>query len=84
MFATCKALLTRRSAPARHLAMGSSAPRRLQVLFCGEEFTWGFRFSKEALEAEPDIEASSVVSFAACIMACTFDSIKMPVRSSLL
>ncbi|CAK0780981.1 hypothetical protein CVIRNUC_005244 [Coccomyxa viridis] len=56
MFATCKALLTRRSAPARHPAMGSSAPRQLQVLFCGEEFTWGFRFSKEALEAEPDIE----------------------------
>ena len=50
--------------------MGSRAPKQLQVLFCGEEFTWGFRFSKEALEAEPDIEASSATFCAACMMAC--------------
>lgn len=37
--------------------MNAEAKQALQVLFCGEEFTWGFKFSKEALDAEPDIEA---------------------------
>ncbi len=37
--------------------MSTGAKEALQVLFCGEEFTWGFKFSKEALDAEPDIEA---------------------------
>ncbi|CAL5221445.1 g3635 [Coccomyxa viridis] len=36
--------------------MNAEAKQALQVLFCGEEFTWGFKFSKEALDAEPDIE----------------------------
>ena len=40
-------------------AMNTQAKQALQVLFCGEEFTWGFMFSKEALDAEPDIEARS-------------------------
>lgn len=37
--------------------MYTGAKQALQVLFCGEEFTWGFKFSKEALDGEPDIEA---------------------------
>ena len=37
--------------------MNTGAKQALQVLFCGEEFTWGFRFSEEALNAEPNIEA---------------------------
>ena len=45
-------------------AMSAGAKQALQVLFCGEEFTWGFRFSKEALEAERDIEARTLSSAA--------------------
>ena len=29
-----------------------------RVLFCGEEFAWGYRFSKEALQYDPAFEAS--------------------------
>ena len=55
MLACRKLLPNRRGWPSR-LAMSTEASQALQVLFCGEEFMWGFRFSQEALDTEPDIE----------------------------
>ena len=48
---------TRQSRP-----MSIDARQALQVLFCGEEFGWGFRFSKEALDDEPDLEVNAVLT----------------------
>ena len=55
MLACHKLLPNRRDWPLR-LAMSTETSQALQVLFCGEEFRWGFRFSQEALDTEPDIE----------------------------
>jgi hypothetical protein len=43
--------------------MSTDARQALQVLFCGEEFGWGFRFSKEALDDEPDLEVSAALTY---------------------
>ena len=43
--------------------MSTDARQALQVLFCGEEFGWGFRFSKEALDDEPDLEVSALLTY---------------------
>ena len=66
MLACRKLLPDRRGWPSK-LAMGTEASQALQVLFCGEEFMWGFRFSQEALETEPDIEVKRL-QLAGCIM----------------
>ena len=55
-------LATRRLRP-----MSTDARQVLQVLFCGEEFGWGFRFSKEALDDEPDLEVSAVPTYNAYV-----------------
>ncbi len=38
--------------------MGSCTLDIFRVLFCGEEFNWGYRFTKEALQDDADIEVS--------------------------
>lgn len=42
--------------------MGSCASDVFRVLFCGEEFDWGYKFTKEALQDDTDI----VVRFPGC------------------
>ena len=32
------------------------APKMTRVLFCGNEFTWSYQFTKEALAKHTDIE----------------------------
>lgn len=36
------------------------------VLFCGQEFHFGFQFTKEALEGDPDITVSLSYSSKSC------------------
>ena len=38
--------------------MGSCASDVFRVLFCGEEFNWGYKFTKEALQDDADIVVS--------------------------
>jgi hypothetical protein len=40
-------------------ALPSGGSRRFRVLFCGEEFPWGFEFTREALRGDADIEVCS-------------------------
>lgn len=37
-------------------AWPSGEPGRFRVLFCGEEFPWGFEFTRQALADDADIE----------------------------
>lgn len=37
-------------------AWPSGEPARFRVLFCGEEFPWGFEFTRQALEGDADFE----------------------------
>ncbi|EIE22438.1 hypothetical protein COCSUDRAFT_37061 [Coccomyxa subellipsoidea C-169] len=38
--------------------MGSCAVDVFRVLFCGQEFNWGYKFTKEALQDDAEIEVS--------------------------
>ncbi len=52
-------------------ALPSGGSRRFRVLFCGEEFPWGFEFTREALEGDADIEvrsSSSAMSLASGVL----------------
>ena len=40
-------------------AWPSGEPARFRVLFCGEEFPWGFEFTRQALEGDADFEVCS-------------------------
>lgn len=51
--------------------MGACATDVFRVLFCGEEFHWGYKFTKEALQEDAGI----VVRCAAC-EACVFCALK--------
>ena len=50
-------------------------PKMTRVLFCGNEFTWSFQFTKEALARHADIEVS---------LNADLSSIPLQLYSSLL
>ncbi len=49
--------------------MGSCAVDVFRVLFCGQEFNWGYKFTKEALQDDAEIEVR-LSGWHACIKHC--------------